>query len=251
MKRLEDDTGSALFLRRGRGMALTAHGASLLGYARRILALHDEAVASFQRAGAQRTGAPGRFGELCGAASAAPAGGLRAGLPRGARGPDVQDQPQAAPRHGPRQTGPGHLHLRRRARRGRAHPPRTRGLDGPAAPPPRGYGPAAPGRLPLRLLPSRLGRKSPPGGRTRLPHRLLQPQHRRPSPPPYAQGSPSRPWPPARSPPTAASSAPAEGLPLLPASTVTLHRPNTPTDALSARFAEYVVDCFTELDAVP
>lgn len=47
MKKLEQDMGARLFSRRGRGMALTGQGASLLSYARRILELHDEAVASF------------------------------------------------------------------------------------------------------------------------------------------------------------------------------------------------------------
>jgi DNA-binding transcriptional LysR family regulator len=42
IKRLEDALGRALFDRAGRGVALTADGEQLLGYARRILALNDE-----------------------------------------------------------------------------------------------------------------------------------------------------------------------------------------------------------------
>ena len=43
LKRLEESLGLALFDRSGRTMALTAPGEQLLGYARRLLALNDEA----------------------------------------------------------------------------------------------------------------------------------------------------------------------------------------------------------------
>ena len=45
LKRLEDALGQALFDRSGRGISLTAQGEQLAGYARRMLALNDEALA--------------------------------------------------------------------------------------------------------------------------------------------------------------------------------------------------------------
>jgi DNA-binding transcriptional LysR family regulator len=44
MNRLEQRTGVAAFERRGRGITLTASGEILVGYARRMLALNDEAM---------------------------------------------------------------------------------------------------------------------------------------------------------------------------------------------------------------
>ena len=46
IKRLEELVQQHLFLREGRRLTLTSAGEVLLGYARRILALHDEAVAA-------------------------------------------------------------------------------------------------------------------------------------------------------------------------------------------------------------
>lgn len=46
MRRLEDRVGRPLFQRRGRLLGLTEAGEVVLGYARRILALNDEAVAA-------------------------------------------------------------------------------------------------------------------------------------------------------------------------------------------------------------
>ena len=46
IKRLEELVQQALFTREGRRLALTRQGELLLGYARRVLALHDEAVAA-------------------------------------------------------------------------------------------------------------------------------------------------------------------------------------------------------------
>ena len=46
IRKLEDQTGSRLFERNNQMVALTAHGSSLLGYANRLLHLHDEAVAA-------------------------------------------------------------------------------------------------------------------------------------------------------------------------------------------------------------
>jgi len=43
MKRLEQQLDKTLFIREGRSLQLTAEGKSLVGYARRILLLHDEA----------------------------------------------------------------------------------------------------------------------------------------------------------------------------------------------------------------
>lgn len=61
IKRLEQELGKALFERGGRGIALTKDGEVLLGYARRILELHDEVLADImgpQVQGAVRLGAP-------------------------------------------------------------------------------------------------------------------------------------------------------------------------------------------------
>lgn len=44
LKRLEESLGLPLFLRAARGMDLTPEGAQLLGYARRMVALNDEAM---------------------------------------------------------------------------------------------------------------------------------------------------------------------------------------------------------------
>lgn len=48
LKKLEDQTGTALVRRSGRGLALTDGGEALLSYARRILKLNDEAVNAVQ-----------------------------------------------------------------------------------------------------------------------------------------------------------------------------------------------------------
>lgn len=64
IKRLEETVGRPLFDRATRGFALTPDGELLLGYARRILLLHDEAVARVARtepAGAVRVGLPNDF----------------------------------------------------------------------------------------------------------------------------------------------------------------------------------------------
>jgi len=49
IQRLEERIGKPLFLRDTRNLALTSAGEELEGYARRILRLHDEAVAAFRR----------------------------------------------------------------------------------------------------------------------------------------------------------------------------------------------------------
>lgn len=46
MKRLEEQLGEAVFLRTGKRMALTEAGATLLGYAQRLLDLNDEALSA-------------------------------------------------------------------------------------------------------------------------------------------------------------------------------------------------------------
>ncbi len=61
MKRLEDLIGRHIFTKEGRGVALTVDGAELLAYARRILALADEALMKFRQAtteGRVRLGTP-------------------------------------------------------------------------------------------------------------------------------------------------------------------------------------------------
>ncbi|MDS4028175.1 MAG: LysR substrate-binding domain-containing protein [Candidatus Contendobacter sp.] len=68
MRRLETLLDRALFQREGRGVQLTPDGEALLGYARRLLKLHDEALAALARpdlSGLVRLGTPddyvGRF----------------------------------------------------------------------------------------------------------------------------------------------------------------------------------------------
>lgn len=61
VRKLEEAIGRPLFLRDGRGVTLTADGEALLAYARRLLGLHDEAVASLTRpdmVGVVRIGTP-------------------------------------------------------------------------------------------------------------------------------------------------------------------------------------------------
>ena len=66
IQKLEDRVGHQLFRKRGRGLELTESGEMLLGYARRILELNDEAVAALAGAsvaGSVRIGLPGDFAE--------------------------------------------------------------------------------------------------------------------------------------------------------------------------------------------
>jgi DNA-binding transcriptional LysR family regulator len=61
MKKLEEQIGQTIFRKNGRGVVLTDTGDVLLGYARRILALNDEAVAATRGvavAGTVRLGLP-------------------------------------------------------------------------------------------------------------------------------------------------------------------------------------------------
>lgn len=67
MKRLQDDLGVTIFVRRGRRLALTESGEVVLSYARRILALNDELLDTTQRAGisgAIRIGGPQDFASV-------------------------------------------------------------------------------------------------------------------------------------------------------------------------------------------
>lgn len=66
MRRLEDQAGQDLFRRDSRKLVLTEAGETLLGYARRILALNDEAQQALRRSpvsGEVRFGASQDFGE--------------------------------------------------------------------------------------------------------------------------------------------------------------------------------------------
>ena len=61
MKRLEEMLGKPLFAREGRELALTHDGERMVGFARRMLKLHEEAVASFTEpllTGTVRVGIP-------------------------------------------------------------------------------------------------------------------------------------------------------------------------------------------------
>lgn len=67
IKRLEELVQQPLFMREGRRLSLTAAGEILLGYARRMLALHDEAldrIATRQFSGPVRIGMVQDFAEL-------------------------------------------------------------------------------------------------------------------------------------------------------------------------------------------
>lgn len=66
MRRLEDRVGRPLFQRHGRSLGLTEAGEVVLGYARRILALNDEAVAAARGIaveGSVRFGVPQDLGD--------------------------------------------------------------------------------------------------------------------------------------------------------------------------------------------
>ncbi len=66
MRKLEEKLGQRLFRKQGRGLELTEAGELLLNYARRMLALNDEAVAALQSAGLEgvvRFGLPSDFAE--------------------------------------------------------------------------------------------------------------------------------------------------------------------------------------------
>ncbi|SBW08924.1 putative transcriptional regulator, LysR family [uncultured Alphaproteobacteria bacterium] len=67
VKKLEDVLGRPLFQRDSRSVALTPDGETLLDYARRLLALNDEALQRFRTAGIAgrvRIGAPGDSGAI-------------------------------------------------------------------------------------------------------------------------------------------------------------------------------------------
>ncbi len=55
IRRLEEITGCTLFDRQGNRFSLTVEGETLLGYARRMLALHDETLEALQGSGAGGT----------------------------------------------------------------------------------------------------------------------------------------------------------------------------------------------------
>ena len=67
MKRLEKTIGRPIFVRDGRGSRLTADGERLVEYARRMVALNDEAVATFTQPeiiGMVRFGTPDDYAEI-------------------------------------------------------------------------------------------------------------------------------------------------------------------------------------------
>ncbi|GJG94927.1 LysR substrate-binding domain-containing protein [Cupriavidus pauculus] len=66
IKRLEEQAGTPLFRKSGRGLALTAAGEAMLGYARRLVELNDEAVTAVRGvdlSGGIRLGLQEEFGE--------------------------------------------------------------------------------------------------------------------------------------------------------------------------------------------
>ncbi|MET0257255.1 MAG: LysR substrate-binding domain-containing protein [Methylobacterium sp.] len=67
LKKLEDQAGTALVRRSGRGLALTESGETLLSYARKLLSLNDEAVGALhghELEGWVRLGLQEDFGEM-------------------------------------------------------------------------------------------------------------------------------------------------------------------------------------------
>ena len=66
LKKLEDQLGTPVLRKEGRGMVTTSAGESLLGYARRLLELNDEAASAVRGAdlaGSVRLGMAQDFGE--------------------------------------------------------------------------------------------------------------------------------------------------------------------------------------------
>lgn len=67
LRKLEEQAGTSLFIKQGRGLALTEAGEQMLSYARRILDLNDEAVLALSGAGEVegwlRVGMPEDFAE--------------------------------------------------------------------------------------------------------------------------------------------------------------------------------------------
>nr|WP_315592389.1 LysR substrate-binding domain-containing protein [uncultured Cupriavidus sp.] len=66
IKKLEEQAGTPLFRKAGRGLALTAAGEAMLGYARRLVELNDEAVSAVRGvdlSGGIRLGLQEEFGE--------------------------------------------------------------------------------------------------------------------------------------------------------------------------------------------
>jgi len=66
MKKLEDEAGQQLFEKKGRNLQLTEHGRTLTAYARRILAMHDEALTQLTAASPQpplRIGCPDDYAQ--------------------------------------------------------------------------------------------------------------------------------------------------------------------------------------------
>ncbi|VTM89086.1 HTH-type transcriptional activator AllS [Raoultella ornithinolytica] len=85
LKKLEQQSGTALVQKAGRHLALTAEGEIMLSYARRMLSLNDEAWAALQARGVSgevRLGLQEDFGEVF------TAGGPRAIFPGLSRGGD-------------------------------------------------------------------------------------------------------------------------------------------------------------------
>src|SRR5579883_1081451 len=66
LRKLEDQAGTAIFRKAGRGLALTLAGETLLAYARRLIELNDEAAAAVRGVEAEgwvRIGLQEDFGE--------------------------------------------------------------------------------------------------------------------------------------------------------------------------------------------
>ena len=68
LKKLEQQVGAQILRKAGRGMVMTETGETLLGYARRLLELNDEAAAAVRGLdlqGTVRLGLQEDFGETC------------------------------------------------------------------------------------------------------------------------------------------------------------------------------------------
>jgi DNA-binding transcriptional LysR family regulator len=88
MRKLEEQVGRPLFLKKGRGLALTDAGEMLLGYARRILDMNDAALVALRAepiVGEVRLGLPQDFAETSLPSSLARFSGLHPGVRVSAR----------------------------------------------------------------------------------------------------------------------------------------------------------------------
>jgi DNA-binding transcriptional LysR family regulator len=108
LKRLEEQIGQPLFHRAGRNMVLTEAGERMLAYAKRLIALNDEAVGADGAAAARRDRPAGRAGRFRGDLATDRACPLRAALPFRQSRDDDRAQPGPRGKARPRRVGSCH-----------------------------------------------------------------------------------------------------------------------------------------------